>query len=43
MRALFLTAFVDVQEDRLEYEIVGWGRGKENWSIAYGVIRVLRA
>jgi phage terminase large subunit GpA-like protein len=40
MRALFLTAFVDVQEDRLEYEVVGWGRGKENWSLAYGVIRV---
>lgn len=39
MRALFLTAFVDVQAERLEYEIVGWGRGKENWSIAYGAIR----
>lgn len=39
MRALFLTAFVDVQDQRLEYEVVGWGRGKENWSVAYGVIQ----
>jgi phage terminase large subunit GpA-like protein len=40
MRALFLTCFVDVQDNRLEYEVVGWGRGKETWSVAYGVIRV---
>jgi phage terminase large subunit GpA-like protein len=39
-RALFLTCGVDVQDDRLEYEIVGWGKGKESWSIAYGVIQV---
>jgi phage terminase large subunit GpA-like protein len=26
--ALFLTAGVDVQKDRLVYEVVGWGRGK---------------
>ncbi len=31
--ALFLTAGVDVQKDRLVYEIVGWGRGKESWSV----------
>jgi phage terminase large subunit GpA-like protein len=35
---LFLTAGCDVQKDRLEVEIVGWGRGKESWSIDYRVI-----
>jgi phage terminase large subunit GpA-like protein len=35
---LFLTAGVDVQIDRLVYEVVGWGRGKESWSIEIGVI-----
>ena len=34
---LFLTAAVDVQKDRLECEIVGWGRGKQSWSIDYRV------
>jgi phage terminase large subunit GpA-like protein len=34
----FLTGGVDVQKDRLEVEIVGWGRGKESWSIDYRVI-----
>lgn len=33
---LFLTAGVDVQKDRLVYEVVGWGRGKRSWSIDYG-------
>jgi phage terminase large subunit GpA-like protein len=32
---LLLTAGVDVQDDRLEVEIVGWGRGEESWSISY--------
>lgn len=36
--ALFLTAGVDVQKDRLVVEIVGWGRGKASWSIDYGVL-----
>jgi phage terminase large subunit GpA-like protein len=36
MAALLLTAGVDVQKDRLIYEIVGWGRGKRSWSIDYG-------
>lgn len=36
--ALFLTAGVDVQRDRLVYEVVGWGRGKESWSIDWGTI-----
>lgn len=34
----FLTAGVDVQRDRLEVEIVGWGRNKKSWSIDYRVI-----
>lgn len=33
-----LTAGVDVQDDRLEAEIVGWGKGEESWQIAYKVI-----
>jgi phage terminase large subunit GpA-like protein len=35
---LFLSAGVDVQKDRIEVEIVAWGRGKESWSIDYRVI-----
>ena len=30
-----VTAGVDVQADRLEMEIVGWGRDEESWSIGY--------
>lgn len=33
-----LTAGVDVQGNRLEYEIVGWSPGKESWGIEYGVL-----
>lgn len=33
-----LTAGIDVQDDRLELEIVGWGKGKESWSIQYHII-----
>ena len=33
-----ITAGVDVQADRLEVEIVGWGRDEESWSIAHHVI-----
>jgi phage terminase large subunit GpA-like protein len=33
-----LTAAVDVQDDRFEVEVVGWGPGKESWGIAYQVI-----
>jgi len=32
---LVLTAAVDVQDDRLEAEIVGWGTDEESWSIDY--------
>lgn len=35
---LLLTAGVDVQDNRLEYEIVGWGTEAESWGIRYGVI-----
>lgn len=37
-RALVLTAGVDVQDDRLEVEIVGWSVGKESWGIAYFIL-----
>lgn len=36
--ALILTAGVDVQHNRLEYEIVGWGEGEESWGICRGQI-----
>ena len=36
--ALVLTAGVDVQDNRLECEIVGWGAGRENWGVEYHVI-----
>ena len=36
--SLFLTMAVDVQKNRLEWEVKGWGRKKENWSIDFGVI-----
>lgn len=32
---LALTAGVDVQADRFEVEVVGWGKGKESWGIRY--------
>ncbi len=33
-----LTAGIDVQDYRLEIEIVGWGRDEESWSIEHHVI-----
>lgn len=33
-----LTAAVDVQDDRLEYEVLGWGLGLESWGLEHGVI-----
>jgi phage terminase large subunit GpA-like protein len=33
---VLITAGVDVQKDRVVYEVVGWGRGKRSWSIDYG-------
>ena len=35
---LFLTAGVDVQRDRLECEVVAWGRGRESWSVDYQIL-----
>ena len=35
---LVLTAGVDVQDDRLEVEVVGWRTGEESWGIAYRVL-----
>ena len=35
---LVLTAGVDVQDDRFEVEVVGWGVDKESWGIKYQVI-----
>lgn len=32
---IILTAGVDVQDDRFEVEVVGWGVGKESWGIRY--------
>ncbi|HZT29424.1 MAG TPA: phage terminase large subunit family protein [Bryobacteraceae bacterium] len=34
---IFVTAGADVQRDRIEVEVVAWGRGKESWSIDYRV------
>lgn len=35
---LLLTAAVDVQDNRLEYEVCGWGFGEECWGIVKGMI-----
>ncbi|MDY0063369.1 MAG: phage terminase large subunit family protein [Myxococcota bacterium] len=32
---VLLTAGVDVQDNRLEAEILGWGPGKESWGVQY--------
>jgi phage terminase large subunit GpA-like protein len=36
--ALFLTAGVDVQADRIEMSVWGWGREKESWLIEHRVL-----
>jgi phage terminase large subunit GpA-like protein len=33
-----ITAGVDVQDNRLEVEIIGWGKDEESWSLDYQVI-----
>lgn len=38
MEAGILTAGVDVQQDRLEVEVVAWGVGAESWGIEYAVL-----
>lgn len=35
---LVLTMGVDTQDNRLEFEIIGWGREHENWRIMRGII-----
>lgn len=35
---LMLTCGVDVQQDRLVYEVVGWSALKESWSIEAGIL-----
>ena len=35
---LVITCGVDVQDDRLEFEVVGWGHSEESWSLDYGQI-----
>lgn len=35
---LFLTAFCDVQKDRLEVRVWGWGRGQRSWLIETRII-----
>lgn len=37
-QVILLTAGVDVQDDRLEIEVVGWGLNRETWGIEYKVI-----
>jgi phage terminase large subunit GpA-like protein len=36
--ALLLTAGVDVQGDRLEYLVQGWGRNEQQWTVDFGRI-----
>ncbi|ECG8590767.1 phage terminase large subunit family protein [Salmonella enterica subsp. salamae] len=35
---LYITAGIDMQIDRLEVEVVGWGIGEESWSLGYFVL-----
>lgn len=35
---LVLTAGVDVGEHMLNYEVVGWGKGRESWGIEYSML-----
>jgi phage terminase large subunit GpA-like protein len=36
---LVLTAGADIQDDRIEVEVVAWGPGEESWGVEYRVIR----
>ena len=38
MKAMVLTCGVDVQKDRLELEVKGWGEGEESWGISYKIL-----
>lgn len=35
---LFLTAGADVQTDRIEVQVIGWGRGRRSWLVDYIVL-----
>ncbi|MCS7316503.1 MAG: phage terminase large subunit family protein, partial [Bryobacteraceae bacterium] len=35
---VLITAGADVQADRIECEVVGWGAGEESWSLGYFVL-----
>jgi phage terminase large subunit GpA-like protein len=35
---ILLTAGIDVQDDRLEIEVIGWGLGEESWSVDYKIL-----
>ena len=35
---IVITAGVDVQDDRLEAEVIGWGLAQESWSLQYHVL-----
>jgi phage terminase large subunit GpA-like protein len=35
---LLKTAGIDIQDDRAEMELVGWGEGEESWSLRYDVV-----
>ena len=35
---LVLTMGIDTQDNRLEYEVVGWSRDEESWGISRGII-----
>lgn len=37
--AVVLTCAVDVQDDRFEIEVEGWGEGEENWRIELRILR----
>lgn len=38
MPVCILTAAVDVQDDRLEYEVKGWNKDIESWGVEYGIL-----
>jgi phage terminase large subunit GpA-like protein len=36
---LFITCGVDLQKDRIECEVVGWGKQKQSWSLEYQIFQ----
>jgi phage terminase large subunit GpA-like protein len=38
VQGLLLTAGADIQKDRIEVEVVAWGKGKESWSVDYRIL-----